>query len=303
MAKAVKWDALLFLAVLSCLALETDCLMRRLREIQHLRASLATPTRAIRPARAASPSPGPGNTPAPTRPTPPVVDTTSRAARLRAAMINPAFLRQLAILQRQMIAGHYRALFDALKLDPAARDRFSALLEKKQLAKSDAEDAAYEDGLFGTGAVIPAIEAAQQGVNGEIAQLLGPEKYGEYHNFEMTDGLRNTLKRLQSALQDTTEPISDSMVEDMVATLNQAMPADQRGGIGQFTGSSAEIATGLGAPLFSTALPANAPELLGSQLSASQTRRMRALMEQQQTEMALRALLLTSAGHPSAPSP
>jgi hypothetical protein len=302
MAKPVKWDAFILLAVLICLALETDRLMHQLREIQALRSRLAAASLATRSAKPAIASAGPAHAPGSANPAPPVVDTNSRAGRLRAAMVNPAFLRQLAILQRQMIADHYRALFDALKLDPSARERFSALLAKKQLAKSDAEDAAYQNGLFGTGAVIPAIEAAQQPVNAEIAQLLGPDKYAEYHNFEMTDGLRSTLQRLQSALQNTTEPLSDSTVEEMVATLNGAIPADQRGGIGQFTGASAEIATGLGTPLFSTVLPANAPELLGSQLSAAQARRMRALMEQQQNEMALRSMLLSSAG-PGAPAP
>jgi hypothetical protein len=303
MAKAIKWDALLLLAVLIGLALETDRLLRLLREIQQVRARLAAPAPAARSAKPATAAAGPAHGAASAVSVPPVADANSRAARLRAAMVNPAFLRQLAILQRQMIAGHYGALFDALKLDPAARERFSALLAKKQLAKSDAEDAAYENGLFGTGAVIPAIEAAQQPVNDEIAQLLGPDSYAEYHNFEMTDGLRTTLQRLQSALQDTTEPLSDSAVDSMVAALNGAIPADQRGGIGQFTGASAEIATGLGAPLFSAVLPANAPELLGSQLSAAQARRLRALMEQQQNEMALRSMLLTSASHPSAPAP
>jgi hypothetical protein len=226
-----------------------------------------------------------------------------REARLRAALVDPVFLRHLAVLQGQMIAGHYRALFAALKLDPSTQERFTALLEKKQLAKSDAESAAYDGGLFGTGAVIPAIEAAQKDVNGEIQQLLGPEKYEAYYNFEMTDGLRTTLKRLQSALQSTTEPISDATVENMVGVLNGALPPDQRGGTGQFTGASAEIATGLGAPLFSAVLPATAPTLLGTQLSPAQMRQMRTLMAQQQNEMALRSLLLAGASHPSASSP
>jgi hypothetical protein len=303
MTKPVKWDALVLLAALICLALEADRLMRQLRELQHERARLATPAPAVGSGSRAASAAGPAHGPAPARPAPSAADGNPRAARLRAAMVNPVFLRELAILQHQMIAAHYRSLFDALKLDPSTREGLSALLAKKQLAKSDAEDAAYEAGMFGNGGVLPAIEAAQQPVNDEIARLLGPEKYAQYRDFELTDGLRTTLQRLQSALQDTTEPLSDSAVESMVATLNGAIPADQRGGIGQFTGASAEIATGLGAPLFSTVLPANAPELLGSQLSPAQARRLRALMEQQQNEMALRSMLLTSAGHPGAPAP
>ena len=219
------------------------------------------------------------------RPTP-----GSFADRFGTALRDPAFLKKLSLVQAQMIADHYGALFERLQLTPEQRARFTALLAEKQLAKTDAEAAANR--MIGTGQMIPAIAAAQQDVNAEIERALGPAGYQAYYAFEMTDGLRTTVKRLQESLRYGSDPLSDAQIEPLVTALDEATPTEERGGIARFTGASVEVATGLVAQQFSAPLPDRAPEVAQALLSPRQLEQLRALMRRQQDELQLRSQTL-----------
>ncbi len=223
----------------------------------------------------------------PSRPTP-----GSFADRFGRALKDPLFLKKLSQVQDQVIADHYGPLFERLQLAPAQRDRFIALLAEKQLAKTDAE--AEANPMIGTGLMVPAIAAAQQEVNGQIQQELGPAAYQSYYDFEMTDGLRTTVRRLQDSLRYSTAPLSDAQAESLVATLDRITPAADRGGIAKFTGSSVEVATGLASQQFSAPLPAGAPEAAQAVLSEPQLAQLRQLMRQQDDELQLRSRTLAA---------
>ena len=223
----------------------------------------------------------------PTGPTP-----GSFADRFSTALKDPAFVKKLSAAQKLMIAEHYGPLFSPMQLTPAQRDRFIALLAEKQLAKTDAEAAANP--MIGTGMMIPAITAAQQDVNGEIRQEIGPANYQAYQDFEMTDGLRTTVRRLQQALRYTAAPLSDSQVEAVVSALDRVTPAEERGGVAQFTGQSVEVATGLATQQFSTGLPAQALQATQPLLSPPQAAALQRLMRQQQDELLLRTQTLAA---------
>jgi hypothetical protein len=224
----------------------------------------------------------------------------SFAARFSQALKNPVFLGRLATVQKAMIAEHYGPLLNRLQLEPQARDRFTALLAEKQLAKTDAEAAGND--LVGTGLMIPAIAAAQADVNAQIQQVLGPAAYQAYYDFEMTDGLRTTVHRLQEALRYSDSPLSDAQAESLVTALDQVTPPEERGGIAKFTGASVEVAAGLVSPAFSAPLPAAAPQAARALLSAPQRAQLEALMRQQQDELQLRAQTL-AALHASTSAP
>lgn len=282
--------AVLFLAACACAGLLL--LAARLRTIEDLRRRAASSIPPRRqpgsPAREFHPGRPGADTPAP----------PARPSALRRALADPAFLKHLAVLQKQSIDLRYRSLFSALNLDPARRARLVELLEKKQLVKCDAEAAAYDSGLFGTGAVIPAVAEAQSEVNGEIQQLLGSEGFRKYYDFEMTSGLRATLSRLQERLRTTSEPVSDAQVETMVGILDSASPPDGRGGVSQFTGLDATTAAGLTPQQFSSPLPENAPALLAPLLSPGQLEQLDGLVARQQEELKLRSARLISAQDP-----
>jgi hypothetical protein len=225
----------------------------------------------------------------------------SFADRFGTALKDPAFLRKLSLVQRRAIGEHYGPLFDRLHLTPEQRERFGALLAEKQLAKTDAEAAA--NSMIGTGLMIPAITAAQADVNAEIRQELGPVGYQEYYNFEMTDGLRTTVKRLQDSLRYTSAPLSDTQAEAVVGALDEITPAETRGGIAKFTGASVEVATGLVTQQFSAPLPDQAPAAAQALLSPPQLAQLRSLMLQQQDELQLRSHSLAALRAAQSPAP
>jgi hypothetical protein len=239
--------------------------------------------------------------------------TESRAARTRGqptpgsfadrfgtALKDPVFLQKLSRVQKQMISDHYGLLFDQLQLTPAQRERFTALLVEKQLAKTDAE--AEANPMIGTGMMIPAIAAAQQDINAQIQQELGPAAYQAYYDFEMTDGLRTTVRRLQESLRYTAAPLADSQLEAVVAALDRVTPAGDRGGIAKFTGPSVEVATGLATQQFSAPLPEQTMAAAQSLLSAPQLEQLQQLMSQQRDELQLRSQTL-AALHAAQPAP
>jgi hypothetical protein len=233
--------------------------------------------------------------PAAGRPTP-----GSFADRFGTALRDPLFLKQLAPVQDRMIADHYGPLIERLQLTPAQRERFTALLAEKQLAKTDAE--AEANPMIGTGLMIPAIAAAQQEVNAQIQQELGPAAYQAYYDFEMTDGLRATVQRLQDSLRYSGTPLANAQAEALVTAFDQLTPEAERGGIAKFTGASVEVATGLVSQQFSTPLPDRAPEAAQALLSAPQLAQLRRLMRQQDDELQLRSRTL-AALHAAQPSP
>ncbi len=232
--------------------------------------------------------------PVASRPTP-----GSFADRFGTALKDPAFLKKLSQVQEQVIAEHYGPLLERLQLTPPQRDRLIALLAEKQLAKTDAE--AEANSMVGTGMMIPAIAAAQQEVNAQIQQELGPAAYQAYYDFEMTDGLRTTVRRLQDSLRYSGAPLSDAQAETLVAAFDRITSPADRGGIAKFTGSSVEVATGLVGQQFSAPLPAGAPEAAQARLSGPQLAQPRVLMRQQQDELELRSqtLALLHAAQPS----
>lgn len=215
----------------------------------------------------------------------------------RAALMDPGFLNKFSVVQKQWIAEHYQKLFDQLKLDDATKERFADLLAEKQMAKGDVAAAMRDTRKDGNGSPLPVmslIADAQKTVNQKIRDLLGADGYQAYYNFEMTNGLRATLERLQSSLAYTSEPISNSTAEAMVATLYQAEPVDHRGGIAKFTGASPIVASGIGAVPFSTPLPPNAPQILSDYLTPTQMDSLSALMKQQRDELRLMSALIAS---------
>jgi hypothetical protein len=284
------------LVLIGCLAFEAARIRTSLLRIRSYRAALSV---SAAPAPRAAASDGTRTASAKARPGKPAPRSASLA--LFKALKDPGFLRTIAVAQRQTIADHYRGLFETLRLDPAAKARFVDLLVEKQIVKSEAEGAAYDHGLYGTDGVIPAITAAQADVNAQISALLGPQGYQDYYNFEMTDGIRTTLERLQELMRYTPEPIPDSTVEQMVSTLDQATPPAERGGISKFTGLDAAVAGGLTSLAYSSPLPDDAPALLGPTLSQSQLARLQELMADQKDELRLRSVNLAAIGSPADP--
>ncbi|HVW20646.1 MAG TPA: hypothetical protein VHC86_05480 [Opitutaceae bacterium] len=289
-----KLPLLLAAIALFLLLVEAHFAFQRWLRIQQLkggRAPQPPPAAAPAPRRGEAPSPAPGGTRSDDGPT---------RKRFRQGLADPAFLAPLRVLQRDMILSHYRVLLQDLGLSPEAREKFVQLLSRKQLEKTEAESAAFDRGLYGSGAVPLAITQAQQDVDQDIAGLLGPAGFDAYRHFETTDGLRSAIGRLQAKLEYTGEPLSDRAAEDLVRLLDAATPPQQRGGVTRFTGPSAEVAAGISPPLYGAILPENAGELLAPRLTPAQLRQWRDVVSAERDQLRLRALTFQSLRPPGA---
>jgi hypothetical protein len=147
---------------------------------------------------------------------------------LLAAMADmPEFQRLLALQQRGKIDAKYAALFKKLKLTPDDLSRLQTLLTDKQSAFADAMIAAKDQGLSGKDARAMAsavARATQKEVDGSIKSMLGPQRYGQYQNYEKTMPQRETVDQLAQRLSYTNTPLSPRQQEQLVQTLATSKP-------------------------------------------------------------------------------
>jgi hypothetical protein len=147
---------------------------------------------------------------------------------LLAAMADmPEFQRLLALQQRGKIDAKYAALFKKLKLTPDELSRLQTLLTDKQSAFADAMIAAKDQGLSGkdardmAGAVA---RATQKDIDGSIKAMLGPQRYGQYQNYEKTMPQRETVDQLAQRLSYTNTPLSPRQQDQLIQTLATSKP-------------------------------------------------------------------------------
>jgi hypothetical protein len=138
----------------------------------------------------------------------------------------PEFQKLLALEQRGKVDAKYADLFKRLKLTPDELSRLQNLLAEKQSAYADAIIAARGQGLTGKEArdlANAVANATQKDLNNSIKSLLGPQRYGQYQNFEQTQPQRELVSQLAQRLSYTSAPLSPRQQEQLVQTLAAAV--------------------------------------------------------------------------------
>jgi hypothetical protein len=145
------------------------------------------------------------------------------AFELLAAMADlPEFQKLLALEQRGKVDAKFAALFRKLKLSPEDQSRLETLLADKQSAFADAMIAARGQGLTGKDARQLAnvvANATEKEINGSIKDLLGPQRFNQYQNYERTAPQREAVDQLAQRLSYTPTPLTPRQQDQLVQVL------------------------------------------------------------------------------------
>jgi hypothetical protein len=134
----------------------------------------------------------------------------------------PEFQKLLALEQRGKVDAKFAGLFRKLKLSPETQTRLETLLADKQSAFADAMIAARGQGLTGKDArqlANSVANATQKEINGSIKELLGPQGFNQYQNYERTMPQREAVNQLAQQLSYTPTPLTPRQQEQLVQVL------------------------------------------------------------------------------------
>lgn len=154
-----------------------------------------------------------------------------RRENMRAVWNSPEAAKVRAAGQRRMIDARYAGLFKSLNLTPDQLERVKALLAEKQNAARDVMSVAREQGLDFRGnrdEFQQLIQQAGADIDGNIAALIGQDKFAQYQNYEQTQRERAVVGMIEQSLS-YTEPLSQSQSEQLVSLLAANASASQDG--------------------------------------------------------------------------
>ena len=188
----------------------------RQAEIQSLGDELATVRRATAVAAAAVAAASPAGP-----------DTRSPAQRAADERANdPEAKRRAALLRRTSLDSGYARLFRTLALPPASLEQFIGLLLEKSQAESDAYRLARAQGVPVESHADVALlnDAATAGIQQQMLDLLGAEKFAYYRNYERTLPFSYPITALAGQLRYTVAPLSDLQVQQIIDRVAAAFP-------------------------------------------------------------------------------
>ena len=234
---------------------------------------------------------------------------------LVAAMADtPEFQKLLALEQRGKVDAKFAALFKKLNLSPADQAKLETLLTDRQTAFADAMIAARDQGLTGKDArdlANAVANSTQKQIDGSIKDLLGPQRYGQYQNYEHTLPQRDAVNQLAQQLSYTSTPLTPGQQDRLVQVLattaaapkpipgSTAAPAKAVASIAPLPGALANLGIGSApsAPITTTAVAQSQSFLSAPQLAALQQ-----MQWQQQAQQALHNVV-SGAKSPPKPAP
>jgi hypothetical protein len=219
---------------------------------------------------------------------PPVRGTAPRrGASFSEVMAQHPELQQL-VLQQQKSAldERYSALFKALKLSPAALEKFKALLVDRQNINTDVQAAAREKGLTwrdNADDIRKLTNDAQAEVDQSIRASLGEAVFNQYKQFEQTGVQRGVVDQLDRRLSYLGSELQDQQSEKLVAILAANPPVREAPPGAAGSGGPREAANNR---LISDAAIAQAAQVL----SPPQLAALRQLQTEQRTQQQIRQL-------------
>ena len=132
--------------------------------------------------------------------------------------------KQNQILAKLRLDGQYAALFKSLGLAPSQIDQFKDLLVEKSMVGFDSMSAANQQGIDAKSnpqAFFQAVFAAEKTVDTQISDLLGPDGYGQFQQYQATIPARNTSNLLSQALSYTATPLTETQAASVIQVLTQ----------------------------------------------------------------------------------
>lgn len=241
------------------------------------------------------------------------------AFELLAAMADmPEFQKLIALEQRGKVDAKFAALFRKLKLSPDEQSRLETLLADKQSAFADAMIAARGQGLTGKEArqVANAVaNATEKELNASIKNLLGPQRFNQYQNYERTAPQRAAVEQLAQRLSYTPTPLTPRQQEQLVQVLatTAATPKNVTNAAGETVVRSkpapsipplpgALAGLGIGSAV-SAPITTNAVAQAQNFLSPQQVAALQRMQQQQQAQQTLSSVLSGKPAATATPKP
>jgi hypothetical protein len=169
--------------------------------------------------------PEPAETPAPQE------KPKGKGAMLAKMFKDPEMRKMLVAQQAAMMRGFYSDFVKEARLTPDEADKFFQLIEDRQMALMDSSA-----NLMSGGPVdMKAATAATDTANDALKELLGPDRYGIYRDFEKTLGDRIQVQQFSQQLGAVGAPLEDNQTQSLIAIMSQeraSMPGIQPGNSG-----------------------------------------------------------------------
>jgi len=131
---------------------------------------------------------------------------------------DPQMRKLLAAQQATALQGLYADYLAEAQLTPEQAERFFQLLEERQMALMDSSANAMTGGQVDMKEAVAANDAAEEA----LQDMLGPERYSEYQDFEKTLGVRIQVQQLNQQLSGEGIPLQESQRKALIQLMSEA---------------------------------------------------------------------------------
>ena len=206
---------------------------------------------------------------------------------------NPEFNKLWTDQQKARINSAYGALFKNLNLTPEQASQFQNLLVEKQMSMLDVLSAASSEGVMGRAQIGSLVQQASAQIDSQIQNLLGPDGYSQYSNYQQSLPQRNQVNQLQTLLVTSgATPLQDYQVQQLTDILAQNSAAGgggpRMGGGGGFYGIMGSV---FAAPLVTG--PTISPQSVTQATSVLSPAQLQVLQQMQQQQAAQQQIMST----------
>jgi hypothetical protein len=147
----------------------------------------------------------------------PDVKPKDKGGFLAGLLKDPAMRKMIAAQQATALRGFYADFVKQAHLTPDEADKFFQLLSDRQSALMDSSANMMSSGKLDTGAMTAATDTA----NAALKDLLGPDRFSAYQDFEKTLGDRIQVQQFCQQLGSTGAPLQDYQSQALIQIMSQ----------------------------------------------------------------------------------
>jgi len=164
----------------------------------------------------------------------------SRSGLLAKMFENPEMKKMLAAQQAAALRGLYGDYAKQAGLTPDEGERFYQLLGDRQMALMDSSANMISGGTVDMSAATAAANATDQA----LKDLLGPERFGQYQEFEKALAERVQVRQFNQQLAAEGEPLNEARIKALIRIMSEeraSLPSINAGNAGDAQQAATDI--------------------------------------------------------------